>query len=67
MNKLAMIIGLAATVALVGCKKQEAPETGALQVNILKMLQHKQVMMLNMQPQMLLQKLTLQQIMQLRK
>jgi len=29
MNKLLIALGLAATVALVGCNKQEAPETGA--------------------------------------
>ena len=29
MNKLVIALGLAATVALVGCKKNEAPETGA--------------------------------------
>jgi hypothetical protein len=29
MNKFMMILGLAATVALVGCNKDKAPETGA--------------------------------------
>jgi len=29
MNKLLVALGLAATVALVGCNKEKAPETGA--------------------------------------
>ncbi|MDQ9968737.1 hypothetical protein RFX04_13845, partial [Acinetobacter baumannii] len=29
MNKLLVALGLAATVALVGCNKDKAPETGA--------------------------------------
>lgn len=29
MNKLLIALGLAATVALVGCAKEKAPETGA--------------------------------------
>ena len=29
MNKLLIALGLATTVALVGCSKEEAPETGA--------------------------------------
>ncbi len=34
MNKLLVALGLAATVALVGCNKDKAPETGQLLANI---------------------------------
>ncbi len=49
MNKLLVALGLAATVALVGCNKDKAPETGATTGEHLKMQLTKQAMILQMQ------------------
>ncbi len=67
MNKLAMIIGLAATVALVGCKKQEAPETGATTGEHIENAATQASHDVEHATSDAAAKLTLQQIMQLRK
>ena len=54
MNKLLLALGLAATVALVGCAKEKAPETGATTGEQLHVQQLKRHMMLKMQHMKLL-------------